>query len=75
MPPEPLTPEQITAAAPSRARLKFIADALKSYSAVLTGAAVVTPAFAGHTLGGINVAWAIVGVLLLAVGVVMVPGE
>lgn len=59
----------------SRARLKYVADLLKGYATVLTGAAFLTPLFSGKTVGGFNLAWAIVGAYMALIGLIVTPGE
>ena len=71
---------QATAVAEGAARLeapklKYIADVMKSLAVVLTGAAVVTPAFTGRPLGTLNYVWVLVASALILAGFVVTPRE
>ena len=68
-------PASIGLPKPRKGKLKFLADTLRPYSTILGGAAIVTPTFTGHAIGGINVVWAVVSLLILAIAFVLTPEE
>lgn len=66
-------PDAKVKVAVATAKLEYLADVLKSYGVVISGAAVITPAFTGRPISTANAIWLIVSLMFVILGLILTP--